>query len=172
MNQQSWDVNDVKFKEFLSCTPFDDIKSRNATATILSFLGYRHEIIPQMQRISHRSRAYIWNSDGLPGFLICDISLILQSAKKGGVLAAASKYQNIDYESLSSKLCKPKNYREKAKLKILKHTYPCLYVIVLEKLNKFQEKQRFMEESESFMSELPENYSRYVHGCFLPWLQD
>ena len=56
-------------REYLCSTPFKCIKSRHATAVILSFVDYRHEVVSLMQTISHRTRGFIWSQDGLPGFL-------------------------------------------------------------------------------------------------------
>ena len=53
----------------LRSMPFENVRSRNAIATILSYMGYRHDVIPMMQEISHSTRAFIWNADGLPGFV-------------------------------------------------------------------------------------------------------
>ena len=39
-------------------------------ATVLSYLNYEEEILDQLQKISHGSRAYLVNADGLNGFLI------------------------------------------------------------------------------------------------------
>ena len=46
------------------------IKSRLPIAIILSFFGYREEVVPLLQILAHGTRAYIWNSDGLEGFLV------------------------------------------------------------------------------------------------------
>ena len=77
-------------------------------------------MIPMMQQISHRSRAYIWNSNGLQGFLVGDILQILRYEKKQGNLAAFLKYQYINFEGIDERLRRPNNYSEKAKLKFLK----------------------------------------------------
>ena len=46
-----------------------DIESRLPNALILGFSGYRHEVHPIVQNLSHATRAYIVNSSGLPGFV-------------------------------------------------------------------------------------------------------
>ena len=49
MNQRDlWDVAQRKFEIHLKCTPFMGIKSRNATAIVLSFVGFRNEVMPLM----------------------------------------------------------------------------------------------------------------------------
>ena len=58
------------------------IQARLPIGVILGFFGYRHEVMPLLQTLSHRTRAYIVNAEGLPGFVIeMDIIKILQEAK-------------------------------------------------------------------------------------------
>ena len=65
---------------------------------ILSFLGYRKEVMPILQKLSHSTRAYIVNSDGLPGFLIpkvlipFDLVKNLKAAEEAGDLEYAKKW--------------------------------------------------------------------------------
>ena len=49
---------------------FPKFKSRYASATVLSYLNYEEEILDQLQKLSHGSRAYLVNADGLNSFLI------------------------------------------------------------------------------------------------------
>ena len=55
-------------EQLKTCLPF--LKARFPNAVILSYLGFRHEVIPIMQIISHTTRAYIINADCLKGFLV------------------------------------------------------------------------------------------------------
>ena len=41
------------------------LQSRLAIGIILGYVGLRHEVLPLMQVLSHSTRAYIWNADGL-----------------------------------------------------------------------------------------------------------
>ena len=60
---------------------------------MLSFVGYRHEVIPIMQRISHGTRAFIISATGLRGFLIkFDPMKILREADLKGLLDDAKKW--------------------------------------------------------------------------------
>ena len=45
------------------------MQSRLAIGVMLGYVGLRHEVLPMMQVLSHRTRAYIWNEDGLQGFV-------------------------------------------------------------------------------------------------------
>ena len=68
------------------------IKARLPIGIILSFAGYRHEVMPLLQKLSHGTRAYIVNADGLPGFLIENSLIeILQDADKCGKLIEERK---------------------------------------------------------------------------------
>ena len=59
----------VKLKEdYKKCLIFD-LDSRLPIGIILGFLGYRHEVMPFLQRASHKTRAFIINANGLPGFI-------------------------------------------------------------------------------------------------------
>ena len=55
--------------------------------------------MPIMQALSHTSRAYIWNADGLPGFINdVDIVKILKIADKRGELEQIKKWLLIDFD--------------------------------------------------------------------------
>ena len=79
--RSQWDIIQKKFLTLWRSLPLKNISSRNATAEILSFVGCKHQVIPLMQKISHQSRGFIYNADGLKGFLIEDI-LITNCNKK------------------------------------------------------------------------------------------
>ena len=49
--------------------PFGKIKSRLPTAVIISFIDFREEMILLMRRLSHKTRAYLFNAGSLRGFL-------------------------------------------------------------------------------------------------------
>ena len=80
--------------------PFDGIESPNAMATIWMFVDYKYQAIEILQKLSHRSRAYIWNSNGLRGFLITrtDVASILEQAQEDGSLEDINAWHNIDYD--------------------------------------------------------------------------
>ena len=42
----------------------------NATAVMLSYFGTRREVCQMLQKLSHSSRTYIVEQEGLPGFLV------------------------------------------------------------------------------------------------------
>ena len=60
----------VPFKDSLKKRlPFGNLKSRHSIAVVLSYLGTTLEVYPLLQKISHTTRAYIFNEKGLKGFL-------------------------------------------------------------------------------------------------------
>ena len=73
--KEATNVNDsidvmVPFKDSLKkLLPFGNLKSRHAIAVVLSYLGTTLEVYPLLQKISHTTRAYIFNEKGLKGFL-------------------------------------------------------------------------------------------------------
>ena len=72
---------------------------------ILGFLGYRHQVIPSLESLSHSTRAYIINAHGLPGFLIeFDVMKYLDDADKAGQLEHIRRYQAIDLGKVHGEL--------------------------------------------------------------------
>ena len=56
--------------------------ARPTIGIIFGFVGHSHEVIPLMQTLSHGTRAYITNADGLHGFVMTfDISKHLKEAE-------------------------------------------------------------------------------------------
>ena len=45
------------------------LQARLPIGIILGFLDYKHKVTPLLQSLSHSTRAYIFNADGLQGFL-------------------------------------------------------------------------------------------------------
>ena len=45
------------------------LEARPPIGIILGFVGYRNQVLPLMQGLSHGTRAFIVNAGGLPGFL-------------------------------------------------------------------------------------------------------
>ena len=64
MLQDQWDIK-VTIKSDLKKTLVFGFRSRLPIGVVLSFVGYRHEVLPVMQVLSHSTRAYICNADGL-----------------------------------------------------------------------------------------------------------
>ena len=60
----------VEIKEDLKHCLIFGLKARLPIAIVLEFVGYREEVWPLLQIISHGTRAYIWNAVGLKGFVV------------------------------------------------------------------------------------------------------
>ena len=81
------------------------IQARPAIGHILSFYGYSHEANIIMQVLSHSTRAYIINADGLPGFLVkADLMYFLHVADKQGKLEQAKKWQVLDFDQINEEM--------------------------------------------------------------------
>ena len=46
------------------------IRARPPIGILLSFLGFCDEVMPILQVLSHSTRAFIINANGLPGFIV------------------------------------------------------------------------------------------------------
>ena len=60
------------------------------------------------------------------------------------------------------------------KFNYLGEQYPCLLIFLLKKMGEKQLLENYMSHCKSYESDIDdyENYSLYVHGYFLPWLQE
>ena len=68
MLRETFDIK-VLIKESKKKSLILGLSSRLSIAVMLSYLGCRHEIVPLLQRLSHGTRAFIWNADGLKAFI-------------------------------------------------------------------------------------------------------
>ena len=74
-------------------------------ALVLGYIGYREQIVNFMQILSHATRAYIWNANGLQGFTDeFDIVKQLRTLQKRGKLEELTKWQVIDIDELEKEL--------------------------------------------------------------------
>ena len=81
--------------------------------------------------MSHSTRAYIVNANGLPGFLNSfDVMKHLKEADEAGRLDLAKKRQFIDFDIIEKKL-KSRSGQGK-KMTFLSEEYPSLYLHILE----------------------------------------
>ena len=75
----------VEIKEELKKGLIFGLEARPAIGIILGFYGYQHQVMKLMQCLSHETRAYVINADGLPGFVLkFDIASFLRKADKAG----------------------------------------------------------------------------------------
>ena len=69
------------------------LKSRNGVAITFSFFGDSTEVCDFMRQASHKTRAYIVNAKGLPGFLVKPTIIeTLRVAENAGKLDHVTKW--------------------------------------------------------------------------------
>ena len=64
MLRDEFDLN-TKIKDEMKKGLILGLDSRLPIGVVLGYLGYRSQIVSLMQKLSHGTRAYIWNADGL-----------------------------------------------------------------------------------------------------------
>ena len=92
--QKAKEKGDITLREKdLHDLPFGALKSRLAVATMLSYFGDKDEVHGLMRVMSHKTRAYIKNADGLKGFLITSsITQLLKQLVGSQELEKLSEY--------------------------------------------------------------------------------
>ena len=91
--------------------------------------------MPIMQSLSHTTRAYIINADGLRGFIFeVEIIKLLKEADQKGILDHAKMWQVIDLDELGNVLKFMDSLDEK--MKYISKNYPYHYQVLLRRLNK------------------------------------
>ena len=91
----------VQIKEELRKGLIFGFYARPPIGIILGFVGYRNQVLPLMQILSHATWAYIVNANYLQGFIVkFDVSYHLKIADKADRLTDARKWQAIDLDSI------------------------------------------------------------------------
>ena len=81
------------------------LEARPPIGIILGLAGYNNQVIPLLQKISHGTRAFVVNADGLSGFVLpYDILKHLKEADENGQLEHARQWQIIDISKVERKL--------------------------------------------------------------------
>ena len=89
---EDYDIK-VQIKEDLKRGLIFGLRARPSIGIVLGFAGYENQVTHLMKTLSHQTRAYIVNADGLPGFLQeLNIAQILSNADKNGLLEEAKKW--------------------------------------------------------------------------------
>ena len=85
-SREKWDIKYPIKLEMLKVMPVKGLQSRNALGVLFTFVDYMEEVVPLLQIISHETRAYIWNANGLHGFLVKQpVMSILEDEDSGGL---------------------------------------------------------------------------------------
>ena len=94
-HRDEWDILVSIKPEFSKMKPFEGkgITARASTAIILAYFGYSFDVLALMQELSHKTRAYIWNAEGLPGFLVkADLLELLKMADTRSDIEKVTKW--------------------------------------------------------------------------------
>ena len=102
-----------------------------------------------MQRLSHGTRAFLWNADGLPGFIVefDGIMTILKKAQGEDNLENHTKYQIIDLAQVENELNEESSLR--GKFLYLSLHYPCLYIFVIKYMKLHVQIENYMNHCKS-----------------------
>ena len=137
----------VPIKQELSkVLPFDGLQSRNVHAMVLTYLGFKEDVFVVMQKTNHKSRAYIMNAEGLKGFLISGLKLILNTLINSQYTAEidkVAKWQVCDLPVILGQLVEMPTIEER--MEFLRKRYPCLYMYVLRKMGRHVDVRIFMQ---------------------------
>ena len=148
--------------------PIRCLQSRYASATVFSFYGQKHEVCWLLQKLSHRTRAYIVNSNGLQGF-VHEFTLpsFLDSLQTR--LDSISCHQIIKVNSVKKELKRFSSSNEKECF-LMEH-YPAVFILSFVHLKRSQELLQYSEYCRALQTGDPGEYSLYIHGFLLPWLE-
>ena len=124
-----------------------------------------------MRKISHRAKMYLRRENYLKGFLIeFDIIKRLKMADESGILLQYARWQVVDIDYVVCQLEQQDTFALKKNW--LKLNYPSLALFIMKEmdcLKELMEYQKFCKDCE-FGDYL--NYSLYIHGWLIPWLDE
>ena len=97
---ENFDIK-VKIREELKSSLIFGLQARPPIAHILAYFGYSYEVMHLMQTLSHATRAFFVNADGLQGFLVqFDLITFLEDAEDKGQLEKAKEWQVLQLETI------------------------------------------------------------------------
>ena len=115
--------------------------------------------------MSHQARAYLHNAGALKGFLKEDH--VLKTILSEGGFDAVLKYQSSI--TLRQDLRLKNNLTIGLKLKFLMQSYPSLAVMVLKKMGRHSDAEKFIQKCKEYEHDY-QNYTYYIFGYLIPWL--
>ena len=133
---------------------------------MLSYAGDKSEIYEFSQKISHSTRAYITNARGLKGFLQeYTIAQLLVKAPQ-----EVHQWQIINIKEVQRQMswCET----EEERLTILRKGYPRMYIYVMTYIGRLEKVKEYRNECKKLECGSMADYSYYVHGWFLVWLDE
>ena len=122
----------VKLKiKYDKAMPFEGLPAREAMATVWSYVGWKFQVVDILQKLSHQSRAYLYNGHGLSGFLVeLNVIPVLKRLESKGKLDEISPWQRVDIEEISNELNIYNKFNNH--MLVLSTSYPALYIYFLE----------------------------------------
>ena len=146
--------------------PFKKIRSRLASAIILSFRDRKKHVTITLLTLTKSSRAFIITQGGLPGFLLDhhnnSMSWLYELQMSAQFRREMACYpEQIELEDLPKQLAECKTDEEKETY--LRHVYPATYVAFLRTMGRTEELNELFDGTIT-----PENYTWYLHAELLP----
>ena len=122
-----------------------------------------------MQVLSQKTRAFIYNSKGLHGFLVYpDIIKILKQIESHGQISSVIENHPVKISNLAEILGSLK--KSEQKFSYLKKHYPNIFICVLKELKLFAKINTYMQACKKHEMGDPKDYSLYIYGYWVPWL--
>ena len=133
---------------------------------MLSYAGDKREIYEFSQKISHSTRAYITNAQGLKGFLQeYTIAQLLVKAPQ-----EVHQWQIINIREVQRQMSWCETDEER--LTLLREGYPRMYIYVMTYIGRLEKVKEYRNECKKLECGGIADYSYYVHGWFLVWLDE
>ena len=149
--------------------PIPGIQSRVALAEIFSFMDYKDRVCHLLQRLNHKTRAYIVNAEGLKGFCKVGLGIMNMFADENRrvIFASVCEREDVSVEQVSGELRAIKDHNKM--LVHLQEFYPGLAHFYVCKITGDEGLFCAKEFFKKFEHQSP--YSLYVHGYLLPALR-
>ena len=139
-----------------------------ATGTMLSYYGTRAEVWQMLQLLSHASRAYIVEQEGLPGFLVHTPPLLgwfIQLKAEEDLQKKCTAHKLGDSETFLETLKAMENNEEREFY--LKEHHPIIFIEALEATERDDELQEFCKG----LRNNHELFSFHIEHYLIPWFE-
>ena len=148
--------------------PFEQLKTSQGVAIVLSYVGDSDKVKALMWRLNRKTKEYFIKANHLEGSLVKGAFQILKEAEASGDLQMVTRYQHAEYRTVMGALKKIGDSEKR--IEFLSQEYPGLYLYVMKERGMRKEANDYMEQCK-LLRDSHEQYSFFVHGYFLPYLQ-
>ena len=148
--------------------PFEQLKTSQGVAIVLSYVGDSDKVKALMWRLNRKTKEYFIKANHLEGSLVKGAFQILKEAEASGDLQMVTRYQHAEYRTVMGALKKIGDSEKR--IEFLSQEYPGLYLYVMKERGMHKEVNDYMEKCK-LLKDSYEKYSFFVHGYFLPYLQ-